>query len=248
MIKKMVLAFTVLHILSCTALGIELKTAAQDSSPKFILADGKVEGICVDAMRAIEAVEPDIRFTGYQKFVPFRRIEQYIEEGKIDCFVGFVKNEKRMKKYIYVDVPIYFVRDILVARKDDSVQLTGLEDIKKLEDNTILASMGIAQAQKLKAEGYNVDDGGKTPEVNLYKLVAGRGRFLFQSEVSIRQAIKDGGYTDKVRILPLKLNETGRYIAFSKKTGKPVIEKVADALRKLRDNGELDKIYKKYVE
>lgn len=228
---------------------IDIKTTAQDSAPKFFIEEGQNEviGICIDVMRAIEKVDPDIKFKGEQVFLPFNRIEVEVENGNLDCFVGFAKNKEREEKYIYVDIPIYYVRDILISRKDDKVEIKKLEDIKKLDDNIIVVAMGTAQADKLKAGGYNIDESGKTSEINIKKLLSGRGRFVYQSEIELKEIIKKLKVEDKVKIQPLFENLSGRYIAFSKSTSKELIAKVTKAMEKLRSSGKLEEIFNKYV-
>lgn len=247
MVKKiiMLLIFTFSNLI----FSIELKTAAQDSAPKFFVKPNKknITGICIDVMRAIENIQPDIKFKGDQFFLPFNRIEIEVENGTLDCFVGFAKNKEREKKYIFIDIPIYYVKDILISRKDDKVEIKALEDIKKLDDNTIVVAMGTIQADKLKAEGYNIDESGKSSEINVKKLLIGRGRFIYQSEIELIDTIKKMNVKNEIKIQPLITQTTGRYIAFSKKTPKDVIDKVNKAMEKLKNTGKLDEIFKKYV-
>lgn len=245
--KKVVLVLSVLLAFTTGAVAVELRTGAQDSDPKFFMKDGKMVGLCYDVLKAVENIDPSIKFTGADIFLPFNRIETGVEEGSLDCFPGFIKNKEREALYRYIDIPIYMVRDVLVARKNDNVVINKLQDIKALKDNVILTPMGQAQSDTLKKEGYNVDDGGKNADANITKLLAGRGRFIFQSEISIKVAIAKYGVQDKVRVLPLKINESGRYFAFSKKTPLETIEKVRKAIEKLRDSGKLSKIFDKYV-
>lgn len=246
----MKLKFTILFFVIFEFLfSINIKTAAQNSSPKFFLnpSKQKVIGICVDVMRAIEKIDPSIKFLGDQNFMPLSRIERDLEEGTLDCFVGFIKNEEREKKYIYIDIPIYYVKDILISRKDDKIEIKNLEDIKKLNDNKILMVLGVGQVQKFKSQGYNIDDGGKTLEDNLKKLMSNRGRFMYQSEIEMLEAIRKMKLEDRVKIHPIESEISGRYIAFSKKTPRETIIKVTKALEQLRDNGTLNQIFKKYV-
>jgi len=248
MIKLIHALITVLLLLCTNLTALELKTAAQESSPKFIKnADGSITGIGIDVMRAISKLDPAIKFTGDQEFVPFRRIEVQVENGDLDIFFGFVKNKERETKYVFIDPPIYNVADVLVVRNGDPVEIQNLEDIKKLgKDGVVLLGSGVAQVDQLKNMGITVDDGGKTPAVNLQKLLVKRGRFVMQSEVEIREAIRCEKLEDRVKILPVKFNEGGRYIAFSKKVPAETIAKVKSALEKLAKSGELKKIYAKY--
>jgi len=51
---------------------VDLKTAAQNSSPKYyMLEDISMRGICVDIIQAIEHADPEIHITGYHEFLPF---------------------------------------------------------------------------------------------------------------------------------------------------------------------------------
>ena len=105
---------------------------------------------------------------------------------------------------------------------------------------------GVAQVNQLIAMGITVDDGGKTLGSNLKKLVINRGRFVFQSEIEVAAAIKQEKLESKVRILPVKFNHGGRYVAFSKKVPATVVDKIKSALEKLEKNGELKAIEAKY--
>ena len=228
---------------------IVLRTAAQDSRPKYFKRDGQnyITGVCVDVLRAIEEIDPDLNFVGDQEFVPFKRIEFDLEEGRLDCFAGFIMNEERQEKYVYIDIPIYYTRNILVSRLEDDVEIKNMDDIMKLEDNLIIMSTGVAQSFELKDKGYNIDDRARNMNANIKKLLNGRGRFIYQSEVEILSALKDEKAYDLVKIQPLSSEKSGRYIAFSKEVPSDIIKRVEAALKKLQENGTLEKIYKKYI-
>lgn len=227
----------------------ELKTGAQESEPKFfkLRSHKDIIGICIDTIRAIEQIEPSIKFVGDQNFIPMRRIEKELERGNLDVFFGFIRTKEREDKYIFIDIPIYYVKNILVSRKNDFIIIENLEEIKKLDNNLILMASGVAQARTLKEKGYNIDDNGKTLNANLNKLFTNRGRFIYQSEIEMLSAIKNENAEEKIRIHPIQSEKEGRYIAFSKNTPIDVLEKVTKAMKILRDNGELDRIFKIYV-
>lgn len=247
--KKIIsMVFAGLLLISTNLSAEELKTAAQDSSPKFIKNDdGSITGIGIDVMRAISKIDPTIMFAGDQTFLPFRRIENMVENGELDVFFGFIKNKERQEKYLYIDPPIYNVANVLVVRKNDPIDIKKLEDIKALgKDGVVLLSSGIAQVDQLKILGLTVDDDAPSLGINMKKLLSNRGRFVFQSEVEIVNVIKEENLKDKVRILPTQFDESGRYIAFSKKVPAATVAKVKVALEKLAKIGELTKIFSKY--
>ncbi len=247
---KLTMTLLIINLIICMYSEVTiLRTAAQECEPKYFRLDNeeKINGICVDVMRAIENIDPTIKFIGDQNFIPFQRIEEGVSKGDYDCFVGFAMNEERIKKYKFIDIPIYYVRNILISRIDEDINVYDLSQLMYLDDNVIMMAMGIAQADKLKSRGYNIDDGAHTPELNIKKLLSNRGRFIYQSEISLMAAIKKLGVGDSIKVHPLKQFETGRYIAFYPGTPAKIIEKVESALEKLEKQGVLEEIFKKYV-
>jgi polar amino acid transport system substrate-binding protein len=242
------IVFIALLILSNNLCAQVLKTAAQDSAPKFIKkSPGTVTGLSIDVMQAISRIDPTIKFNGDQTILPFKRIETLLESGELDVFFGFIKNKERQEKYNFIDPPIYMVADVLVARIDDPVNIKSLDELKTMgKDGTVLMSFGIAQVNQFTALGITVDDSAQSLGSNLKKLISNRGRFVFQSEIEVVTAIKEEKLEDKLRILPVRFNEGGRYIAFSKKVPATVIAKIKSALEKLEQNGELKKIKSTY--
>ncbi|MEO7106400.1 MAG: hypothetical protein ABIZ09_08515 [Rhodoferax sp.] len=102
-----------------------LRTAAQESSPKFFqLGDASVVGIGCDVMRAIERLDPSLHFVGDKTFVPMKRIEVMLERGDLDVLFGFIKNEERV---------------------DDAIDVQRLEDLEPLaQEGIVLVASGTA--------------------------------------------------------------------------------------------------------
>lgn len=242
------IACLVLQLMATSVAADTLRTAAQESPPKFFkLRDGGMTGIGYDVMRAIERLDPSIRFTGDQTFVPLKRIEIMLERGEMDVFFGFIRNEERAGKFVFVEPPLYRVADVLVAREDDPIEVQRLEDLAVLvKDGIVLVGSGTAQAAQLKKMNVVVDDGGKTVAMNLDKLLHKRGRLMMQSEVEIVSGLKEHPLEGRLRILPTRFNESGRYVAFSHHVPAQAIAKVQLALDKLNKSGELELIFSKY--
>lgn len=238
-------------LLCCAMLSAEvLRTAAQDSPPKFIRHPGAAaSGISIEIMQEISKLDPDIRFSGEGNFLPLKRIENMLETGELDVFFGFIRSPEREKQYAFVDPPLYQVSDVLVARRNDSIDIRQLEELKALgDDGIVLIAKGVSQGDQLKSMNIQIDDGGRTLSTNLQKLISGRGRFAFQSEIEIRQALRDGpaAFRSELRILPTRFNTGGRYVAFSRKVPPATIARLRAALNKLEANGTLDRIYTHY--
>jgi hypothetical protein len=89
---------------------IELHTAAQDSAPKYFL-NKNMDGLCVEIINAIEKVNSSIKFKGYETFLPFKRIQNNLEDGKIDVFFGFTKSKEREENIFLLILP--FIKCVL---------------------------------------------------------------------------------------------------------------------------------------
>ncbi len=100
---------------------IELKTAAQDSPPKYQQGKTAVEGIAVEIIKAIEKADPKLSIVGYQKFLPFKRLQRDLEAGELDVFFGLKRTPTRDRKYVFIEQPIYRLNYSIGVRRDDRV-------------------------------------------------------------------------------------------------------------------------------
>ena len=142
---NLVFFFLFLSVANVFAQTYVLKTAAQHSPPKFItLEDGSIGGIAIDVMRAIETIEPSIKFSGDQSYMPFKRIQTSVASGLLDVFVAFGENAERRKKYNYVYPAIYNTLDGIFVLSEDPIEINSLEDIKKIPDHLVITNTATA--------------------------------------------------------------------------------------------------------
>jgi ABC-type amino acid transport substrate-binding protein len=205
-------------------------------------------GICVDIMQAIESINPDIQFDGYQTFLPFRRLQTYLESGKLDVFFGFKKTENRMQKYHFLDIPLYQLNYVVAVRMSDTVSIETFDDIRSLgEAGKVLTIYGSAASKFLHQQGgLLVDDKATSPSMLLKKLMGKRGRFAFYHDLGLQKIIEDENLKKEIRILPVSFLKYHHFAAFSKKVPTETILSVGAALEKLENNGELASIRRKY--
>lgn len=233
--------------------GSELKTEYQNSYPKYYLTDNKdkkeVVGLCIDMIKAVEKKLPEIKIISNKGFIPFKRIQANLYNGKIDVFFGFAKNRNRLKKYIFIDIPLYEVNHVIAVRRDDNIKINTFDDIRKLMgDNRILTNFGTATENFLnKQGGLEVDSGGKDLTKNLIKLILKRGRFVYFHDIGLISTIKRDLKKTDIKILPTSFRKYHHYVAFSRKVPKKVIEKFVSAIKKLSNNGDLKRIQEKYT-
>lgn len=231
----------------------EVKTAAQEATvPKFIAQkqDGKttVGGLCVDIMRAIERVEPDLKFSGDQVWQPLVRAEAGVATGNLDAACAFLRNRTRESKFVYVDPPLFSVNYHLVARTGDDVQIANWDDVRKLgEQGVVLVINGFGMIKRLEElGGLRIDSGATDSKSNLDKLLAGRGRFYMHRSPGVKTEIRLAGVQDKVKLLPAVVHTEKFYMVMAKTVPAEVVEKMRKAISQLDRSGELAKLFEKW--
>ena len=180
------------HISILNSKTIYLKTAAQDSPPKYFIKNNKMTGLCVDIIKEIEKIDPDIKIIGYKKFLPFKRIQLYLKKGFLNIFVGFAKDKYREKFYNYVNIPLYSVNLIFAARKDDNISNLKLNDINDFCGKGKIITVAGTHIDRLLKNYKNlmIDDSAPNLETALKMLVFKRGRFVFYHDLGLIYTIK----------------------------------------------------------
>lgn len=234
---------------------MELKTVAQDSTPKYYLDEnGEIQGLLPDIIRALEKVDPELSFIGYNEVLPFKRMKIYLELGKIDLFFGMSRNPKREQSFIYPDKPLYQVKHVVAVRADDPVSVNNFNEIAAMgSKGVILTLYGTSthryikkQAQKLMID-LQVDNGGRNVQALLLKLQGNRGRFAYYHSLGLIGTLKKMGLEEKIKILPATFRSYHHWVVFSKHCSKVKKDRVIAALDKLRTRGDLRKIAQKYL-
>ncbi len=232
----------------------EIRTVAQAASePKFVALDANgghaIGGLCIDILRAIERVDPTLKFVGDQTWQPLPRIEAGLGNGQLDAVCALLRMDPREATYTFIEPPVMSVNFHLVVRADDDVQIANWDDVRKLDrQGVILAINGIGILRKLREEGgLQIDAGNYTAKGNLEKLLAGRGRFYYHRSPGLETEIRAAGMTGKVKILPAIMQSEQWYMVLSKTVPADTADRICKAIVTLKTRGELEKIQKKWA-
>ncbi len=225
----------------------EVRTAAQSGTePKFQTDErsGAIAGICIDILRAIERADPSLKFTGQQTWQPLTRIYFGIDHGTQDASCGLSHSPERDKKYVFVGPALFTIRYHLIARLDDPVSVASWDDVRKLEpDGVVLANRGFAGVSVLENAGVRqIDASAASPQLNLQKLLARRGRLFFHRGPGLQAALNRTGLSAKVRILPAEMASSQLFFVVGKHVDAGVVERLRNALQGMEKSGELERI------
>lgn len=255
---RVVQCLFVLIALSCASLCeavVVFRTAAQESSePKYLIVNKPGEpaigGICVDIFRKIEKLNLDIRFVGDQTWMPRARIDSHAKAGSIDVICGLQKISRNTVLYDLLLPQLFSVDYLLAVRADDNVSIESWDDIRRLgDDGIILALRGFGIVDILQdLGGLTVDAGATSSASNLRKLIRGRGRFYCHRSPGIKQAVRNAGLQDQIRIISKPVHTEKFFMGVRKNLPAEQIKKISAALLLLEQSGELKKIFDKYKE
>ena len=125
---------------------VQLRTAAQEGSdPKFVQGKGQIVGLCIDIMRAVEQIDPGLRFVGDQRWKPLIRAFAELANGQEDVQCAVQRTAEREKLYTYIGPPLYTIEYHFLARADDNVTIHSWDDVRLLApNNLVLVSRGYA--------------------------------------------------------------------------------------------------------
>lgn len=235
------------------AKNLEFKTLAQETAPKWMMAEHKgrpeIKGMCADILLAIERNSGHITFSWENKFYPVKRMLSFLEKGmEVQLIVSMARNAERERKFIY-SKPLYEVHHVMAVRRDDPIRVSSFKDVAKLgQSGIILTVFGTATSKFLKARPENlIIHEGYTPKINLSQLLQGRGRFFYYYDFGVHYAIGNGGFQDTVKVLPVTFRTYEHYIIYSKTVPQPVIDEIDRIIDGMKKSGEMDGIRKKYL-
>lgn len=231
-----------------SAYTIELRTEFQDSAPKYIFQDGQYRGICFDIITELNKrmVSDDIVIRQHNPkipFVPWKRIQNNLYKGNIDIIVGVARNDNRMAKYNFIDVPLYAVYSTFSKRVTDLFEYTGR---KSLKDKRVVVIKGTKTAKNLS----------KANCTNLYKvntlhqghkmLMSNRADLLYYHSMGMAYAIKECGLSREINFTQNSVSTYHHYIALNRNVPYTIIHAIGRHIKQMKTDGTLNTIMNRY--
>ena len=226
-----------------------VKTTGQtDNLIKFDPNEPNAPGLSVEVMRAVERLDPGLKFSGQETLRTVGRIDKDLEGGAIDVFFGLVSNATRREKHSVILTRLYEQSTQLAVKIDDNIDIKTLDDIRKLGSAGVIGvPKGSAYVEYLNQQGgLLVDDGAVSASSTLQKILLGRIRFVFFGGTVLTKQIREDGLEDKLKLLPARFNVEDVCVMLSKKADPALGLRIQRALEKLRASGELTAIQTKY--
>jgi ABC-type amino acid transport substrate-binding protein len=81
---------------------------------------------------------------------------------------------------------------------------------------------------------------------NLHKLMLGRGRFFYYRSPAAHPLIREYCEQHQIRVLPGVMLQAQTYMLVGQHVPPATVQRLTQALRKLKDSGELDQLAKRW--
>lgn len=226
-----------------------LRTASQVGVPfKFNVRAPDKPGICVEIMQALTKIDPGLTFEGLESELPLRRIEADMASGQLDVFFALIQTPERVAVRFLAQPVLYGVRHQVAVRANDPIEVSTLQDIQQLgAAGTILTTQGTAYPQFLdNFKGLTVDASTSNNSQLLKMLLAGRGRFFYQGDSTLRNQIKADGLENQVRILPAVFKVDEQLVAYAPSLSALNLQRLQRSLLALEKSGGLARLRARY--
>ncbi len=249
-LKKLALVLTgalvSLSLLGCGAGGDQAKQASKlrvgasiDFAPFEFQDEGQkdYQGFDMDLIRAVAkemGSEAEIQNIGFDGLIPA------LQAKNIDVIIsGMTINDERKEKVAFSD-PYYQSGLTIVVKKDNA----DINSFKDLAGKTVAVQIGTTSAKEVK----------KNPDIQVKELNSSADTFLELKAGGVQAVVNDRPVNDyyiaksgekDVRVVNELLTSEDYGIAMAK-DNQELQKKVDEALKKLKENGKYDEIYKKW--
>lgn len=244
--SKILVLISIVAIASPVLAGDVMKFAyATTSQPFSWVEDGKARGILIDI--ADELIQNRLGTKVTHHAYPWKRSQHLVQIGKVDALIT---NGPMRKKWAEHSSEVVVSLQHMLYVKSGGPKFDQLKKVRTLDDLkpfTMVDHRGSAWAEKnLIERGIKVH--WVTDHDTMYRLVAkGRVDAVAYIDFMAKYHIKILGLQDQLVELPLDTNPVLFHIVIGKKSPyAKMLPKIDEAIRQMKQDGTLQKIYHKY--
>jgi len=243
-VRILVSMFFVVFLLGGFVWAQFLEVVTEQYPPYNYEEDGKVKGV------GTEVVEETLKEAGIDydiKVLPWARALKKAETKKNILIYCISRTEKREKLYTWAGViaPINFYIFALKSR-NDIPEMTTIDQARPYRIGTVIED---ALDQYFTDKKFSNIDRVPKNEFNIKKLFLGRIDLWPMSEYTANFLVKKNGYDPKdlKKVYEIKGFSGGdQFMAISNTTDAKILQRIQDALKKIKDDGRYKEILSRY--
>ncbi len=218
-VKKLIVSrlfISVLFVFSVKGFSRNLRVGIStlDYAPYYFQKDGKYYGAAMEISQQIaKNLGHELTIVRY----PWKRIQSFLQSGKVDMVILYFKTEKRANHVYYTNTPIlYESSDLFVSKKSD---ISAVKALTNLMEYPFYYVGGYSHGKEFNEATYLKKKPLKN-EKSLIKVIAYRGmkNIGVGSKPVILFHAKMMGLENQIKFLKPSIDKSPNYIAFSKKT------------------------------
>ena len=185
------------------------------------------------------------------KMLPWRGSLTMVRKGRFDCVVGADSNDA--PDFLFSQEPWGFIKPVFYSKKTSHWQYQGINSLKDIKLG-VIGDYAYTEALDQYIEQYKDTDkvqrvfANKALRQNIGKLMSDRLDVIIEYDIIMEAKLKELGHSKDIKSVGNMTTGQALYIACSpnKTSSKAYVEMFSSGFKKLRANGELNKVLKKY--
>lgn len=225
------------------------KIAAGEYWPYTYLENGQIKGVAHDVV--MEMAKRSGLALDLQVF-PWARALELAKNGLVDAAFPVNRSAAMESIGIYLATPLYTSQYRAFVRRGDEFELRSSGDLVGMTVGINAKSILGDDFEALRNQGLiKIDEGARSSEANLKKLLAGRMKILIIDELTGLHAADAMGVSSRISMLPSVFTEVvPQYLIVSKfgRLGKNIelLKSLDEALKSMTADGTIGGIFLKY--
>ncbi|WP_417662093.1 substrate-binding periplasmic protein [Pseudomonas sp.] len=228
--------------LSVSAYAAPLLAVADEQFAPYSFTEANSEipmGLDVDL---VSAVLSEARLDFRIRLYPWQRVKQMLEQHDANLAFAFAGTAERKDQYLLVG-PLRSGSTVFMTTHKTAI--TDWQSLNDLMPYVVGQVRGYAYATNFDHAELSRDTSALNPRQLVSMLLAGRIDIIVGDKTQLMYFVHEQNSESKVRILPRALVEMPRYVAFNKGDEQNA-QRFASALQRLKDNGKLHAILKRW--
>ncbi|MGB3367899.1 MAG: transporter substrate-binding domain-containing protein, partial [Acidaminobacteraceae bacterium] len=223
----------------------KLIIASMENKPFKTIIDGQLTGPYIDIITtALDNIDYEYEF----KIMPWNRVVESVETGKIDIGFSFFDTPKRRQFAHYMEEPIGLFSMKLFAMPNSNIKFDGsLKSIDSYNLGLVQNYFYTNEITDAIANGMMKVDKAIDSPANIEKLLNGRVDIIIEDSFAVKDYLRLNNINIKLKEFEIPIIYNYTYMVFPKGRDYDDIRKKLDIeFKAMKSNGSFYDIYRKY--
>lgn len=239
------LYFVFLCAVGSAAYSADITFVKQNSEPKYLPDDS---GLCDQVYSQLinELKQDGLQGSVDAQFYPIKRILKMLDADQADVFCGAGSNDERRQRYVYSDLPVYAVSNVIMSHKNETTRPESFENI--IELGLVVGSFyGTTSSAWLKSNIGNLISDNHHSLDNVASMMADqrRLRYFYYHDLGLNHYVAKNGLP--LKVWPTKYRTVDQWLLINPNLEAEKITAINRALKAIHESGALTSIHNQYL-